>query len=402
METAHQKATSWDTTNYPGLSHVLQMKLLRDQPHLLIDNAELFLLYREGFLVAVDGLFNQLQMEVPTSLKSSQLFIPCVFASVPTIASRLRQRKVPDCLGRSVSHILYDVKSLKKWSLDDICAIDSLQRTGLYISCCDGDHERLLPLMPPKYGLDIGAANGLYPLDIAVISGNLETCAMIWKMEVATHKATSQTEDPVCVDDRYNNTGVLRRSPMMWAAFAGHVHIMQFIRDYHNTYPNATALMDSTYSNAIGLAAMRGRKNVIEYLRGYPCDVPDADGRSPLWYAASNGHLEILKLLQKKACLRDRQDNQGFTPLAIAAYKGHSQIVYLLRDIVDLSVPTHAGHTALHLATSGGHLECVKLLLHPSINVLGALKIRNTYAFAQSLGYHEICRVFEGYWLRPI
>lgn len=106
LETAHQKATSWDTTNYPGLSHVLQMKLLRDQPHLLIDNAELFLLYREGFLVAVDGLFNQLQMEVPTSLKSSQLFIPCVFASVPTIASRLRQRKVPDCLGRSVSSTL--------------------------------------------------------------------------------------------------------------------------------------------------------------------------------------------------------------------------------------------------------------------------------------------------------
>ena len=225
---------------------------------------------------------------------------------------------------------------------------------------------------------------------------------MIWKMEAATHEATSKTENPICVDDRYNNMGVLRRSPMMWAAFAGHVHIMQFFRNYDDTYPNATALTDGTYSNVIGLAALRERKNVIEYLNGYPCDIPDADGRSHLWYATSNGHLESLKLLQKNASLRNRRDNQGFTPFAIEAYKGHSKIVYLLRDIADLSVPTHAGHTALHLATSGGHLECVKLFLHPSINVLRASKIRNTYALAQSLGYHEICRVFEVYGLGSI
>ena len=400
LETLHQKATSWNTSDYPGLSYVLQMKLFRDQPHLLNDNVELFLLYREGFLLTVDNLFNHLQMHIPTSLKTCHHFIPSAFASIPTIASRLRQRNVQDCLGRSVSHILYDAKSLKEWSPDDMRAIDSLQRSSLYLSCCDGNHDRLLELVRSEVSPSVEAANGLFPLDIAVISGDLTTCATIWKMEVALHELTSNTENPVCVDTRYGQLGARRRSPMMWAAFAGHVHIMKFFKNYENTYPNATAVRDSTQSNAIGLAAMRGKKNVIEYLSGYPCHIPDAHGRSPLWYAASIGHVDIFKFLCKKDMFPDRQDNYGYTPLAIAAHKGYLPIVdLLLGNLVDISIPTNAGHTALYLATSGGHLACVKLLLPQSIVRLGASKVWSVYAFAQSLGHQEICRAFEVYGL---
>ena len=403
LETAYQKATSWDTSDYPGLSHVLQMKLLHERPQLRTDNVESFLLYRESFLAAADDLFNHLPIQVPTTLKSSQLFIPCAFAITPMVASRFRQRNIPDCLGRSVSHVLYDAKSLKEWSPSEMYTIDNLRRTSLYLACCDGDHNRVQQLIRANVNPNVEASNCLYPLDIAVISGNLEICRTIWKMEIDVHEKYSKAETTICMDSRYNGSlGILRRSPMMWAAFFGHVHILKFFRNQGNNYPNATALMDIHCCNAIGLAAMRGQKKVIEYLSGYPCDVVDWHGRSPLWYAAFSGHPDILELLLKKDPFLNRQDNNGFTPLAIAAQKGHLQTVNYLRDMVDLSISTNTGHTPLSLATSARHLECVKSLLRPSIVALGALKVRKVFTVAQENGYHEICRVFRDHGLNYV
>jgi hypothetical protein len=56
LETVYQKATSWDTSDYPGLSRVLQMKLLHEQPQLRSDNIGSFLLYRESLLAEADDL----------------------------------------------------------------------------------------------------------------------------------------------------------------------------------------------------------------------------------------------------------------------------------------------------------------------------------------------------------
>lgn len=108
-------------------------------------------------------------MQVPTTLKSSQLFIPCAFVITPMVASRLRQRNIPDCLGRSVSHILYDTKSLKEWPPSDMYTIDNLRRTSLYLACYDGDHDRVQQLARANVNPNVEASNGLYPLDIAVI-----------------------------------------------------------------------------------------------------------------------------------------------------------------------------------------------------------------------------------------
>jgi hypothetical protein len=102
-------------------------------------------------------------------------------------------------------------------------------------------------------------------------------------MEIDAHERSSQAETTICMDSRSNSSlGILRRSPMMWVAFFDHVHILKFFRNKGNNYPNATALMDIYCYNAIGLAAMGGQKKVIEYLSGYPCDVVDCHGRSPL------------------------------------------------------------------------------------------------------------------------
>jgi ankyrin repeat protein len=391
LTTAFRKTTSWSPCDYPGLSHVLQIKLFRDRPDLLRDNAKPFLLYRDEFLLAARQLLDAPQFQVPSCLKSSQLFIPCAFARIPMIASQFYQSNDPDCLGRSVSHILYDAKVLKEWRPSDTHTLDVLARSSLYLACCERNHNRIYQLFRANVDPNVKAANGLYPFDAAVISGDIEVCRFVWKMESRTH---------VYMDSRYDtSTDISRRSPLLWAAYFGHLHIVKLLQVHRDTHPNTTALEDGWDCNVIGLAAMRGQKSIVEYLKDYQYDIPDVRGRSPLWYAASNGHLDILELLHSGNPLLNRQDNDGFTPVAIAAQNGRLRIVNHLRSIADLSIPTHTGQTPLSLATSAGHLDCVESLLRPSIAALGASEVRKIFVVAQRYGYYEICRVFHKHGL---
>ena len=399
LEIERHKTTSWDTAEYPGLTHALQTKLFRDQPHLLRDDVESFLLYREKFLAAADDLLSRTPLQVPSALKSSQFFVPCAFASIPGVAARLSRRNTPDCLGRSVSHILHDANSLKEWLPGDMYTIDSLGRTSLYLACRGRNHKRVEQLIEAHVP-NAQAMNGLYPLDIAAISGDLRICTTIWKMETDSRRTSSTSEPFSSVDSRYDSSlGTMRRSPMMWAVFFGHDRIVKFFRNYRDTYPNITALEEGNLCNAIGLAAMRGHGNVINYLleSNYFCDRVDLNERSPLWHAASSGHVSTVELLLKQPVFFNRKDNDGFTPLAIAAYKGHSEVVDRLRNRVDVSLSTIEGCTPLFLAASARHRECVKLLLMPSATALGFSSVWSVFAMAQLHGYHEICAAFHDY-----
>jgi ankyrin repeat protein len=55
-----------------------------------------------------------------------------------------------------------------------------------------------------------------------------------------------------------------------------------------------------------------------------------ASGETPLWAAAKNGHVQLVKeFLKARADVRIR-DNNGETPLGVAYRLGHKRIVYLL------------------------------------------------------------------------
>ncbi|KAJ9446419.1 Alpha-latrotoxin-Lh1a [Diplonema papillatum] len=103
-----------------------------------------------------------------------------------------------------------------------------------------------------------------------------------------------------------------------------------------------------------------------------PCqsvDVLDGSSRTPLYHAAAEGHLHIIRwLLAKGACL-NHVDRYGSTPLHAAAQNGHKEVVchFIESGTMHLSKPDKSRRTPVHYAAANGHCEVV-------LQILGAIK----------------------------
>ena len=92
----------------------------------------------------------------------------------------------------------------------------------------------------------------------------------------------------------------------------------------------------------------------------------DFGGRSPLSWAARNGHEEVVEiLLEQEAVNPDKPDNIGKTPLSHAAQNGHEGVVKILlgREGINPDEPAPWGKTPLLFAAENGHEGVVKILL---------------------------------------
>jgi hypothetical protein len=133
-------------------------------------------------------------------------------------------------------------------------------------------------------------------------------------------------------------------------------------------------LNDSGYSQrvprqmtGVHLAAYFGLTGVIMALlknRHNP-DIKDTYDRSPLSWAAENGHEAVVKLLLEKGAELESKDKRwGRTPLSWAAEKGHEAVVkLLLKKGAELESRDWYGRTPLLLVAMKGHEAVVKLLL---------------------------------------
>ncbi|KAM6464977.1 ankyrin repeat domain-containing protein 63 [Liasis olivaceus] len=94
----------------------------------------------------------------------------------------------------------------------------------------------------------------------------------------------------------------------------------------------------------------------------------DDAGRSALSLACERGYLEVIKLLVQYGADPDAVDARGWSPLMYASSQGRTAVVeWLLRAFrrlgqLSLERADRAGHTALQLAASGGHNQCVRAL----------------------------------------
>ena len=100
--------------------------------------------------------------------------------------------------------------------------------------------------------------------------------------------------------------------------------------------------------------------------KGCEINQGDCTGKTPLLWAAKNGHEGAVKLLLELEDVDpDRPDNQGSTPLSWAAYHGHEGVAQLLlgQKDVDPDMPDEQDSTPLSWAANNGHDGVVKILL---------------------------------------
>lgn len=90
----------------------------------------------------------------------------------------------------------------------------------------------------------------------------------------------------------------------------------------------------------------------------------DDGQRTPLMYAASYGHTELVQYLVEQGAYIDAQDFIGYTSLMYAIeFPAVENVKYLLEVGADPNIRTIDGETALIIAAGLDELEKVKLLI---------------------------------------
>ena len=114
------------------------------------------------------------------------------------------------------------------------------------------------------------------------------------------------------------------------------------------------------------LAAAHGWMDIIiDLITKYKCDTncKDSNGHTPLYYAAINNHLEVVRyFINEQHCdPMTKMKYNDETPLHLACRNGHAQIVQYLLSTgkVDPLAKNMQGVSLLHLAATNGQMDIV-------------------------------------------
>lgn len=144
-------------------------------------------------------------------------------------------------------------------------------------------------------------------------------------------------------------------------------------------------------------AAENGHKSTVQLLleKGAPFDSEDGDSRTPLSWAAENGHESIVRLLLEEGALFDLEDDYSRTPLSWAAENGHGSIVRLLLERgASFNSEDDGGYTPLLWAIEKGHESIVRLLLEKGASFdFEDVDSQITLSWAASNGHESIVKL---------
>jgi len=155
--------------------------------------------------------------------------------------------------------------------------------------------------------------------------------------------------------------------------------------------PEEQALMESAYL---------GKLDNVERLvfEGTAVDVVDPEHRTPMMFAAFNGHTAVIGFLVEKGAEVDNRDINGRTALMYASSGPYRDTVMLLLSRgaeVDVQ-GTLEGFTALMTAAAEGQIEIVRQLLdHGADRSLEDKDGDTALSFARQMGHTEVAALLE-------
>ncbi|OWR50190.1 hypothetical protein KGM_214584 [Danaus plexippus plexippus] len=215
-------------------------------------------------------------------------------------------------------------------------------------------------LMAASHLADARDADGLTPLHLAVVHGNVPLVQTLLAAGADVNAKDNEQHTVVHWATVCGEVGALRAVLVSGADAA--------TPDQHGGYPLHYA---AQMCGAPAATDHQGRGAALEVLRalvregGARVDVRDADGRTPLLWAASAGSAAAVLTLHQAGASVDDADRDGLTALHCAAARGHTEALETLVGLCGARVDVADSHgcTPLHYAAALGHADATSALL---------------------------------------
>ncbi|CAI7605778.1 unnamed protein product [Penicillium manginii] len=263
------------------------------------------------------------------------------------------------------------VQRLLVYEKTSVNARDVHCRTALHIAAVYG-HKSITGLLLTRNDVDINAleVNGATALCLAVQRGNTAIALQIL------------AEDNV----KINVAGRDGWTALHSATVMGNIPIIAVLLAKDDLDPN---MLDEEKWAPLTYAASRGDLRMVELFLGRADIEVNVQGAPPLFHAAIEGHLDVLRRLLCFDTININQTYRDESPLCAASAMGHLEVTkLLLRHTTppNINFKTYMGRTALSLAASGGHSHIVALLLQEKgLNVSAAHTFKETALCHSSL-----------------
>lgn len=184
-------------------------------------------------------------------------------------------------------------------------------------------------------------------------------------------------------------TDIRGHVPILTACLSGHVNVVRLLLE------NAADINSITLDGytSLHLACVYGYVEIVELLISYGADLcATTEAKwTPLYLASHSGHLEVVKLLLEHEVAREETE-RVLSPLMGACRAGCYNVAkFLLENGSNVMAVDIYDQTALHMASSYGHVDIVRLLLEhgcpmDAVNGLG----RSAFYCACAEGKDEV------------
>ena len=125
---------------------------------------------------------------------------------------------------------------------------------------------------------------------------------------------------------------------------------------------------------ALMLACLKGHVSLAKLLISRQADI-NHPGWTPLHYAATGGHVELIHMLLEDSAYIDAESPNGTTPLMMAARYGSAKATqFLIEEGADLQTKNQLGLTALDFAKQGNRPDAQEIISNALVKLSSGKK----------------------------